>query len=850
MKSFNTKLLKPLIRNPIKPIGPIQFNIVEWDNEDEKEKYTDVKFDDDDYYDPRQYIIRMFGVTEAGESVCCTVENYEPFFYVEIPSGWRMKHLKSLIGTLKGKRYNVKTPKQTYYYKFENTITDYKIIKRKKFYGFTNDEEFTFVKINFKNNDAMRKCSWLFKNSIYVSGKGRVKLNLYESNIEPMLRFMHIRNILSAGWVETVEYEENDVSRCQIDIKCDWKYVNPIEKDTIAPIRQASFDIECNSVNGDMPIPEIDGNYCTQIATAIKDYGSDDFAVKHILTLKQCGNIDGAVVESFDNEKDLLLRWAEFITELDPDVLTGYNIFGFDLNYLMIRAKKAGCYKQFSKLGRLKHRASKIVEKVMESKAYGRNEWKMVPMIGRLQIDLLPYMRREKKYESYKLDYVAEQILGEHKNDVTPKQIFEYFQNGDINLITTLAEYCVKDTLLPQRILDKMCIIPNIFEMAKVTRVPIFYLIVRGQQIKVISQIAYYTKNHGYLIPAVVHKEENLDYEGATVLNAKKGAYLDVFVTGLDFKSLYPTIMIDHNLCYITIVLDPRYDNLPGVKYTEHKVGNEIFRFAHKTKGLLPIILEDLLNARGIAKKDMAAATDPFTKSVMNGRQLALKVSCNSVYGFTGVNEGMLPCKPIAKVTCKIGRGMIDDSQQFAEDKNNFKDIENYDTDVIYGDSVCGYTPVILKDKNGGEIFIKSIDDLTDNYVKYDGIFKNSSSGKECGYVDKYMIWTHKGWSNIKKVIRHAVNKDIYRVQTQYGLVDVTEDHSLINSDNILIKPMDSLGENLLTSFPDDIITSGDEYTVEEAYKIGEKRKEVPNGILNGNEAVMKAFLDGWCIYK
>jgi DNA polymerase delta subunit 1 len=84
-------------------------------------------------------------------------------------------------------------------------------------------------------------------------------------------------------------------------------------------------------------------------------------------------------------------------------------------------------------------------------------------------------------------------------------------------------------------------------------------------------------------------------------------------------------------------------------------------------KGILPQILDELLAARKRAKKDMAAATDPMEKAVQNGRQLALKISANSVYGFTGATVGQLPCVPVAATVTAYGRNLLLETRAFVE---------------------------------------------------------------------------------------------------------------------------------------------------------------------------------------
>ena len=111
-----------------------------------------------------------------------------------------------------------------------------------------------------------------------------------------------------------------------------------------------------------------------------------------------------------------------------------------------------------------------------------------------------------------------------------------------------------------------------------------------------------------------------------------KAEYYEVPIATLDFASLYPSIMMAHNLCYSTLVPPDAVGRLPEADLTKSPTG-DVFVRANKTKGILPEILEELLGARKRAKADLKKAQDPLEKAVLDGRQLALKVSANSVYG-------------------------------------------------------------------------------------------------------------------------------------------------------------------------------------------------------------------------
>lgn len=151
-------------------------------------------------------------------------------------------------------------------------------------------------------------------------------------------------------------------------------------------------------------------------------------------------------------------------------------------------------------------------------------------------------------------------------------------------------------------------------------------------------------------MPTMHQVPSSEQYEGATVIEPVRGYYTDPIAT-LDFSSLYPSIMIAHNLCYTTLVRS-HIKNKLGLDNDNvtHTPTNHLFVKSTTRKGLLPQILEELLVARKKAKTQLKDEKDPVMQAVLNGRQLALKISANSVYGFTGAQVGKLPCLEISSV--------------------------------------------------------------------------------------------------------------------------------------------------------------------------------------------------------
>jgi DNA polymerase delta subunit 1 len=730
----------------------VQFQAVAWHGED-----TDT-----------EYVIHIFGRTEDGKSVHVETP-FEPYFFVRV-GGDRTPQL-------------IVQEYQPY-----STAT----VRRKDLWGFRNQELSTFVKLGFKTLGELRECR----------PRG---LKVYEKNLDPVLRFMHRTEIKSTGWLEVPESASPGYdSTCDIDLcVADWRTLKPVDRDDIAPLRIASLDIEACSESGAFPDAFRPNDVCFQVAVTTRAFGSDAWLDRKCFCVKRT---EGQDMEWFETEREMLERLGEYLVKLDPDILTGWNIFGFDLEYLYNRSVVIAAGSKAHHWGRLRGRSNELVMKRLASNALGDNTLKMVPMLGRYVFDMFQDVKREHKLESYSLNNVSKVFLNDEKIDMPVKEMFRRFRSGEG--LDEVAEYCIKDTELPHRIATKLCLIQNLIEMAKATWVPLSYLSERGQQIKVFSQVCRKARELGFMVPTLYSKTtgDEEKYQGATVLDAQTGAYYGP-VTALDFASLYPSIMRAHNLCYSTLVIDPKFGNIPGIVYEQYGP----YKFAQGVSSLLPAILNELAAFRKKAKKLMAAAEGTPMEAVYNGQQLAYKISMNSIYGFTGATKGMLPCVAIASTVTMRGRQMIEETKNYVEE--HFPGAK-----VRYGDSVMPGTPVLVR--RNRTVSVENIESLGQDWNAYPGFLKDGTDKEQCD-TSSIESWTHEGWKPIKRVIRHKCTKKIYRVLTHTGLVDVTEDHSLLSPTLELLKPMDiEVGQKLYHAFPEKL-KFNEICSVEEAFILG-----------------------------
>ena len=619
--------------------------------------------DDDD----NGHLISIFGKTEDGKSVCVTTE-FTPYFFIKLPDA------------------KAQTVREVYYTlekRCPECLVGYGLKKSKDVWGFQNNEEFPFMRLDCVNLERRRYLANTLRYGVQLA-RGNTKLRVYEANLDPVLRLMHRTGIQSTGWLDTgAKCVRSHLAHVDIDLFCnDWTTLTPVKRDDIAPFVVASVDIECNSSTGKFPDADVADDCCFQIAVTLCHFGSDEPYEEVCLCYKKT---DGNRVQSFDTEKAMLEGFQRYLRKADVDIITGWNIFGFDLEYIMKRGLVCKCAPEFYEMGKFKHTSCEMLYKKLSSSALGDNELKLLPMSGRFIFDLFHEVKKGYKLDSYKLNSVAQLYLGDQKLDMPPREIFRRFQGGDARELGEVADYCIKDTLLPHKLLAKLCILVNLLEMAKATSVPLCFLVERGQQIKVFSQLTKKAAELGFLVPVIYQgavSEEG--YEGATVLEAQSGAYYTP-ITALDFASLYPSIMMAHNLCYSTLVMNERrYGNIPGVEYETFTLASgKSYTFAQNVPSLLPTILAELKQFRKQAKKDMAMATTQGMKEVYNGKQLAYKISMNSCYGFTGAARGMLPCVAIASSVTFKGRSMIEETKNYVEAHFPGAKVRYGDTDSV-----------------------------------------------------------------------------------------------------------------------------------------------------------------------
>ena len=637
--------------------------------------------------------------------------------------------------------------------------------------------------------------------------------------------------------VEIEEVDDVDVEADDVEVEAgDVKAMLPIKARTTTPSSTSSassstassikiLDILHNpTLNRETKIghvsdtlnaifPPVEGDIVTFIGSTFVRHGEKAPYCNHCIVLDTCdvdkiaNEVPNLVIECYKTEREVLLAWTRLIQRENPDIVVGYNIFGFDYEFMFRRALETRCEHKFLQLSRNKgevcgKRDFKTGEFGIEETsiviASGQHDLHFIKMPGRLQIDLYNYFRRDYNLSSYKLDFVSGYFIGddvkrvEHfnvsasasasaytkiysanlsglesgnyivfeetnnstdaykdgakfkvcecnggegwftiegreelnmakhvrwglaKDDVTPQDIFRMTREGPASR-AIIAKYCIQDCNLVHHLLNKIDVLTGFIEMSKICSVPMSFLVMRGQGIKLTSYIAKKCRERDTLIPDLDKSGSNEGYEGAIVLPPKCGLYLDNPVVCVDYSSLYPSCIISESLSHDSKVWTKeydlsgrlvretgekgagekdksrayRYDNLPNYDYvditydtyrwtrnargkSEKSVsGTKVCRFAQfkdGTKPILPSILEELLAARKATRKQAEAQDDPFMANILDKRQLGYKVTANSLYGQCGAKTSTMYDVDVAAATTATGRKLLTYARRIVEE--------------------------------------------------------------------------------------------------------------------------------------------------------------------------------------
>lgn len=736
--------------------------------------FSSYNVDVKDVSDEHHIEIRLWGLDRNSKPILCRVKDFYASFYLELPpivggkkKIWKVGEVKKIIE----------------YYSFIcedefKPISYSDIQNRGKLYYYQSEEDWTStVHLKFRTENASYNFQRLLKNQKLSLGLMRhlrfsspIIFQIHEERITTMRKFFTKIDGMYTQWMRVMGeiLLPGDERRISLDGSEEFPTTEIlVEYNNISPIphsesegwfcqpRILAFDIETYSDNHrKFPSEDNPNHVIFNISMIYQQLGKKETRKRTCLILGQCDDISNGDIECFSDEVKLIDRFAEIIRILDPDIITGYNILGFDNKYILGRLKISNINDIIPNMGRLREEPTIEKEIKWKSSGYGNNIITLFEIPGRITIDLLPLVRRSYKLPKYTLEVVSQFFLGRGKHDVTPKQMFEAFEenqsaiNGGCPIrlkearesMKKIVEYCVEDSELTIDLFEFLNIWYSLVEESAINGVTIMELFTRGQTVRVQSLIYHEAHKRGM----VVDRKDKSDatYSGAHVFSPIAGLY--DFLICLDFASLYPSIIRALNICFTTLVkhrgkledtdvtkieFDQEEEIDPPKKQADEEDLSELYgdgdskefgtakksrkkKEVHlitkhysyewikseKYRGILPEIEDKLVSERSAVRKKLAEVDklikliekkDPSTKievgseeyqrlkttaAVLESRQLGLKCTANSVYGFLGnvLKEG-------ASTVTAYGRILIHRVEKYL--------LEHKNANIVYGDT-------------------------------------------------------------------------------------------------------------------------------------------------------------------
>ncbi len=580
-----------------------------------------------------------------------------------------------------------------------------------------------------------------------------------------------------------------------------------------------------------------------------KEYIIENIPTKNVVLIltKNEEDIDilnDKVVCYYTDEKRMIGKFFSIIKEYNPDIFCGYNINGFDFPYIFGYSGMGVSVKgRWSVLGgnRVNLGSGDKTVSCRASLSKGMRVVKVEGITGKIIFDVLYLMRREDESNVFKkkynlkvqtLEHVSREILGVNKLEFSIKEMQEYWDTTDnIELRNKFINYCSRDSELALMFVTKFRLLDKFITLSKASGKLIQDVInSMGSGLMVENLLLKEFKKYDRLMPVRVHssggykKEEEL--EGAEVFEPKLGVSENI--CSVDYKSLYPSLMIKHNLCYSTLITESDITKLgltdDDVIVQTDEYGNPYAKFVKKEKfkGIVPRKLEELLGNRAAQKKEMKKYEKGTSEYLMwDATQNATKILLNSFYGYSGDVDAKVYSWFVATAVTTNGRKQIKKTWNMilVEIATVKLGEREFKLGVVQGDTDSSYMQVIALDKNpiSRDEAIKAVMIVLDkvnatlekpmqldfeNYVsrivivakKHYAMLIVDDNGKESitskGIETIRREWSNFASSNMSKVIDFILKEKNIQDGINKSIELVKEQAELLKNDKIDIKSL------------------------------------------------------------
>ncbi|MEM3154386.1 MAG: DNA-directed DNA polymerase [Candidatus Woesearchaeota archaeon] len=671
-------------------------------------------------------IIQLYGRTAEGRQICVLDDTFEPYFYAV------GKVDESALAALKKDDYSVVRVEKTRKNLNEQPVEAYKV----------------FVNIP--------KAVPVLKDLAKELGT-----DVYEYDILYTRRYLIDKGIIPLT-LTTVEGSE-----------VPWKSRVPcIKAESICAAGEEALNPKILAVDIETYNPDNKVNAKKNPILMIGLYGKD---FSRIITWKKFPT-DEKYIEFVPTEADMLQRFVELVNDYGPDMIVGYFTDGFDFPYMDDRAK----------INKVKLDIG-LDYSTLEITGKQQAEAKIT---GLAHVDIFKFIKkvigRTLKTDSYSLDSVAGELLGERKHKVDMEKFFKAWDKGG----KELEEYCkynLQDCVITHKLAEK--IMPNLVEFVRIIRLPPYD----------INRMTFSTFVEWYLMSqASAHNEILLNrpnkkdelarmgdrIKGAFVYEPKPGFYQNIAV--FDFRSLYPSIIASHNMSKGTLNCNC-CKNAPKVE-TERGT----FWFCRRKKGLFSTVISDLIVRRGELKKQIKTNKDPL----LAARSEALKVLANSFYGYMGFAPARYYSIECAESTTAWARHYIQKAIETAQQAG---------FTVLYSDTDSLFLLLDKKTKENALALMEKINKDLPGLMELDyegyypaGIFVSLKAG-ESGAKKKYALIDEKANMKIRGFEAVRRNWSFIAKDVQRNVLEIVlKEHNAKKAKEYVRKIVEDLRKNAI----------------------------------------------------
>jgi len=624
-------------------------------------------------------VIRMFGRTTDGKQICVEDPSFEPYFTVTGTPD--LKELEAL------------------------KTDQFFVVRVEKAQRNVNETPTDVLRVFVNLPKAVPALKDLAKKIPEVTG-------VYEIDILYTRRYCIDKQLIPL----VLTHVEAKQTPANLAVPCYTAQKISQEDNTLTEPKLLAVDIETYN-------PENKLNMKKNPILMIGLYGKN---FQRVITWKKF-DTDKKYIEFVPTEADALLRFVELVQQYQPDMLCGYYTDGFDFPYLLERAK---IHKIPLPLGL---DGSQI-------ELFGKTE-KEAKIIGIPHIDIFKFVRRviarSLKTDSYTLDSVAKELLGEQKHAVDMEQFFKTWDAGGKELEPYCA-YNLQDCKLTYDLTSKL--LPTLIEFVRIIRIFPHEICRMSFSTFVEWYLINQAARHGEVIlnkpgPRAESDRMHDRIKGAFVFEPKPGFYEHIAV--FDYRSLYPSIIASHNISKGTLnctccTTGPAIDTARGN-----------LRYCQKRTGLFSTVIFELITRRSEIKKQLKTNKDPL----LAARSEALKVLANSFYGYMGFAPARWYCIECAESTTAWARHYIHQAIDTAE-KTGFT--------VLYSDTDSVF---LLLEKKTKEDALKLMDDINKKLpppmeLDFEGYYPAGIfvglKASDAGAKKKYALLDEKGHMKIK----------------------------------------------------------------------------------------------------